>query len=48
MEKNRPLIRSASNSSENYDKKHMKIRFDSDDEVPVKRTLKLHNTIIIF
>ena len=40
--------KSTSNSSDNYDKKQMKTRFDSDDAEPVNRKLKLHNIIILF
>ena len=41
------LFRSTSNSSDNYDGKFMKIRFSSDDDLPLKKTLKLHNIIIV-
>ena len=39
------LIRSANNSSDNYDQLYMKIRFNSDGDLPVIRTLELHHNI---
>ena len=41
------LIRSTSTKSENYDEKYMKIRFNSDDGLPLKRMLELCNRILI-
>ena len=41
------LIRSISNNSNNYDEEYMKIKFDSDDGLPLKKTLELHNMIIV-
>ena len=41
------IIRSTTNSSDNYDEKYMKIRFNSDDDLPLKKTLELHNIIIV-
>ena len=37
------LIRSINNISEDYDEKYIKIRFNSDDDLPLTKTLKLHN-----
>ena len=34
-------------SSAEYDKDFMKIEFNSDDNLPVNKTLKLHNLIIV-
>ena len=41
------LIRSISNNSDNYDEEYMKIKFNSDDGLPLKKTLELHNMIIV-
>ena len=41
------LIRSINNNSDDYDKTYMKIKFSSDDDLPLKRTLKLRNIIIV-
>ena len=41
------LIKSRSNSLENYNEKYMKIRFNSDDDFPLKRTVELNNVIIV-
>ena len=41
------LIRSISNNSDNYDEEYMKIKFNSDDDLPLKKTLELHNMIIV-
>ena len=41
------LIRSRSNSLENYNEKYMKIRFISDDDFPLKRTVELNNVMIV-
>ena len=41
------LIRSTSTKLENYDEKYMKIRFNSDDGLPLKRILELCNRILI-
>ena len=43
----RDLIRSKTNSSGNYDEKYMKIKLNSDDDLPLKKTLELHNMIIV-
>ena len=40
-------IRSTRTKSENYDEKYMKIRFNSDDDLPLKRILELCNIILI-
>ena len=41
------LIRSANNNSDNYDEKYIKSKFNSDDNLPLKKTLELYNMIII-
>ena len=43
----RDLIRSMTNNSHNYGEKYMKIKFDSDNELPLKKTLELRNIIVI-
>ena len=45
--KTRDLIRSTTNNSDDYDKKYMKIKFNSDDDLPLNKTLKLYNMIIV-
>ena len=35
------------NNSDDYDKKYMKIKFNSDDDLPLKKTLKLCNMVIV-
>ena len=42
----RDLIRSMTNKSGNYDKKYMKIKFNSDDYLPIK-TLEHQNMVIV-
>ena len=41
------LNRSTSNNSDDCDKKYMKIKFNSDDDLPFKKTLALYNMIIV-
>ena len=43
----RYLIRSIINNSENYYEKYTKIKFNSDDNLPSKKTLDLYNMVII-
>ena len=43
----RDIIRSKINNLDDYDKKYMKIKFNSDNNLPLKKTLELHNTIIV-
>ena len=31
-----------------YDKNYMKIKFNSDDELPINKTIKIHSIIIVF
>ena len=46
-EKIRAHIRSISNNSGSYDAKRLKVKFDSDNDLPLKKTLELHNMIIV-
>ena len=43
----RDLIRSITNNSDYYDKKYMKIKFVSDDDLPLNKTLELRNMMIV-
>ena len=40
-------IRSITNDSDNYNENYMKIKFSSDDGLPLKKMLELYNTKII-
>ena len=44
----RDVIRSKISNSSNYHEKYVKINFNSDDDLPLKKMLELHNMIIIF
>ena len=44
----RDVIRSKTSNSSNYHEKYVKINFSSDDDLPLKKMLELHNMIIIF
>ena len=37
----RDLIRSVTKNSDNYDEKYMKIKFISDDELPLNKTIEI-------
>ena len=41
------LSRSITNNSENCGKKYMRIRFMSDDDLPLEKTLQLGNVTIV-
>ena len=43
----RDLIISKTNNSDDYDEKYIKIKFNSDDDLPLNKTLKLYNMVII-
>ena len=43
----RDLIRSITKNSDNYDEKYMKFKFNSNDDSPLKKTLELHNMVIV-
>ena len=45
--KKRGLIRSITNNSGNYDEKYMKIKFNSNDDLDLKKTVKLYNMVIV-
>ena len=45
--KTRDLIRSKTNNSDDYDEKYMKIRFNSNDDLCLKKTLELPNIILV-
>ena len=44
--KTRGLIRSVTYSLDNYNEKYMKVKFNSDNDLPLKKTLELSNMII--
>ena len=46
-DKIKDLIKSITNTSGEYDKKHMKIKFDSGDDLPFGKTLSLYNMTIV-
>ena len=41
------LIRSTNNNSDDYDENYMKTKLNSEDNLPLKKTLKLHDIIIL-
>ena len=43
----RDLIRSVTKKSDDYDKKYMKINFDSDDNLPLNKTTEIPSMIIV-
>ena len=43
----RYLIKSITINSDNYDKKYMKIKFNSDDDLPLKKMVELQNMVIV-
>ena len=47
MVKIKDLIRSKTNNSDDYDEKYMKIKFHSHDSLLLKKTLQLHNMIVV-
>ena len=42
----RDLIRSITKSLNNYNEKYMKLKFNSDDELPLNKVVKIPNMII--
>ena len=46
-DKIRDLVRSISNNSDDYDQKYMKIKFNSDDDLPSQKILELCEIIIV-
>ena len=45
--KSRDLIRSITKNSDDYDEKYMKIKFNSNDELPLNKTIELPNMTIV-
>ena len=43
----RDLIRSVTKTSDDYDEKYIKIKFGSDDKVPLNKTIKIPVIIIV-
>ena len=43
----RDLIRSVTKKSDDYDKKYMKIKLDSDDELPPNKTVEIPVMVIV-
>ena len=43
----RDLIRSKTNNSDDYDEKYMKIKFNSDDDLPANKTLEISCMLIV-
>ena len=43
----RDLIRSINKNSDDYDKKYMKIKFNSDDDLPLDKSIKTPSMIIV-
>ena len=41
------LISSITNTSHDYDEKYIKIKFNSDSDLPLNKTLKLYNRVIV-
>ena len=41
------IVRATGNGSDNYDGKNLKIKLNSDDDLLLKKTLELYNTIIV-
>ena len=43
----RDLIRSITNNSDDYDEKYMKMKFNSDDDLPLNKNLQLRSMTIV-
>ena len=43
----RDLIRSITKNSDDYDEKYMKIKFNSDDELPLNKMIEIPNMTIV-
>ena len=41
------LIRSITKTSDDYDEEHMKIKFNSDDELPLNKAIEIPSMIIV-
>ena len=46
LSKFKDLIRSITNNPDNYDEKYMKIKFNSDDDLPVNEMLEFCNIML--
>ena len=46
MKQNQNFISSITNNSDNYNEKYMKLKFNLADDLPLSKTLELHNMII--
>ena len=46
--KTRYLISVITKNADDYDKKFMKIKFDSDDELPLNKMIEIRRIIIVF
>ena len=46
LSKVKDLIRSITNNSDDYDEKYMKIKFNSDDDLPVNEMLEFCNIML--
>ena len=45
--KTRDLIRSVTKNADDYDEKYMKIKFNSDDELPLNKTVEIPGMTIV-
>ena len=43
----RDFKKSTTTNSHNYDEKYMKIKFNSNDDLPLKKTLELYSMVIV-
>ena len=43
----RDLIKLITKNSEDYDEKYMKIKFNSDDQLPLNKMIEIHNGEIV-
>ena len=43
----RDLIRSITKNSDGYDEKYMKIKFDSNDDLALNKTIEIYNVKIV-
>ena len=41
------MISSITKNSNDYDEKYMKIKFDSDDKLPLNKTIEIHSMILV-
>ena len=45
--KMRDLIRSITKNSNNYDEKYVKVKFNSDDDLPLNKMIEIYNVAIV-